>query len=195
MNYIPQYAKAELLAPELVDRYTYQRPATSGVATVTQTAPHVSVTTRIDLPVKDEVLMGAQTMVEAYTRFFILENTLRAVVMEKLQTNFGPQWVKQLMPVILAGKNQSEQARINQALTSNPNEILQEVYYRDLKNIVTHFWNTFQPVFKKKDGTLLKLTELEDLRNDIAHNRVLANHDIKRIEVYYMDLLSRVELV
>jgi hypothetical protein len=191
-DFLPTFAKAELLAPDLVDRDTYHAPQAGSVATVTQTVPHVSVTTQIGLPVRNDVLVGAQTMVGAYARFFIMENTLRTVVKEKLLATFGPQWASQLARVLIARKDPVEQARMNHALATNPDQILQEVYYRDLNNIVDQFWSILQPVFQDKDRTLLKLRELEDLRNDIAHNRVLADHDIKRIEVYYMDLLSRI---
>jgi hypothetical protein len=66
INFLPTYAKAELLAKtELVDRYNYCSSATGNVATVIQIVPHVSITTQIVLPVRNEVLIGAQKMVEA----------------------------------------------------------------------------------------------------------------------------------
>jgi hypothetical protein len=119
-----------------------------------------------------------------------MENTLRTVVKEKLQNAYGSQWMSQLTPVL--GKSSEEQARLNQIAVSNPDQLLENVYYRDLNKIVERFWSLFQPVFQDKARTLLKLEELESLRNGIAHNRVLADYDIKRIEVYYMDLLSKV---
>lgn len=93
---------------------------------------------------------------------------------------------------LLAGKSKREQKRLGRIIQSTPDRILEHVYYRDLGVIIDKFWNEFRPVFLDKNRTLMKLTELEDLRNDIAHNRVLSGHDVKRIEVYYMDLLSKV---
>ncbi|MGP8069370.1 MAG: Swt1 family HEPN domain-containing protein [Candidatus Bathyarchaeia archaeon] len=195
MNFLPTNAKAELLAsgtagPELIDRYTYQRPSASEVATSITQAPHVTVTTQISLPVDNQVLIGAQVMVEAYARFFIMENTLRTKVKERLHNAYGTEWVNRLLPVLVTARPQ-DSARIRRAAQSNPDEILEEVYYSDLKDVIDTFWSLFEPVFKNKERTFLKLTELESLRNDIAHNRVLADHDIKRIQVYYMDLLAQ----
>ncbi|MGA2462133.1 MAG: Swt1 family HEPN domain-containing protein [Candidatus Bathyarchaeia archaeon] len=191
VDYAPTEVIAELLGPDLVDRSAYHNRA-GAITTSIQPKPQVVVATQIGLPVQPQVLAGAETMIAAYARFFIMENTLRALAKDRFVKAFGVRWAKELAPVLIAGKTPGEQARVNQVLVSNPDQILEQVYYRDLNRIVDKFWSLFEPLFHDKDRTLLKLKELENLRNDIAHNRVLANHDIKRIEVYYMDLLSNV---
>lgn len=189
----PKEVRANLLAlPDLVDRATWRPREVGPIVTSTVTAPSVVITTEIGLPVRNDVLLGTKTMVPAYARFFIMENTLRAVVKEKLVQRFSVNWVKTVEPVLLKGKSLGDQARIKDVIQKTPDQVLDQVYYRDLKAVIESFWNEFQAVFLDKDRTIMKLTELEDLRNDIAHNRVLPDHEIKRIEVYYVDLLSRV---
>lgn len=188
----PKEVRAELFfGLDLVDRDTWRRREVGVVATSIETRPGVVITTEIGLPVRDEVLVGAKSMVPAYARFFIMENTMRAVVKEKLVQKFSQNWVQKIEPVLLSGKSQHEQSRIKDVIQNTPDQLLDHVYYRDLKGVIDSFWSEFQTTFLDKDRTLMKLTELEDLRNDIAHNRVLSDHDIKRIEVYYMDLLSK----
>jgi hypothetical protein len=189
VDYIPTQIKAELLSPKLVDRLIHL--TTTGIVTTSiETVPSVAITTEIRLPVKNQVLADSKVMIGAYARFFIMENTLRAVVKEKFVEAFGAQWTHNLAPILLAGKPLSEKTRIEQVLQSAPDKILEHVYYRDLSSIIDKFWSLFEGLFHDRQRTLLKLTELEGLRNDIAHNRVLAEHDVRRIEVYYMDLLS-----
>lgn len=192
IDYVPTEVKAELLAPGLVDRLSHH--TTTGVITTSvQPRPSIAITTEIGLPVQNQVLADATIMITAYARFFILENTLRNLVKEKFVKAFGAHWANNLTPVLFPGKAPAEIARMKQIMSSNQDQILEHIYYRDLNNIVDKFWHLFQGEFQDRDRTLLKLKELEDLRNDIAHNRVLDNHDIKRIEVYYMDLLSGVQ--
>jgi hypothetical protein len=148
------------------------------------TAPQYRITTEIGLQVRNEVMTGAKVMIPAYARFFIMENTLRSVVKETLVKKFPKNRAQHILPVLLSGKSKHEQQRINDIIASPPDGILDHVYYRDLSVIINKFWNEFQPVFLDKDRTLMKLTELKDLRNDIAHNRVLSERNIKRIEVY-----------
>jgi len=188
----PKEIKAELVGPDLVDRLTLSPREVGSVTTSVQTTPPYKIETELGLPIRSGIVVGAKSMVSAYARFFVLENTLRLVVKDGLVKSFPSNWVQTIQPVLLAGKSKHEQQRLNSIIQSTPDRILEHVYYRELGVIIEKFWNDFQPVFLDKNRTLMKLTELEDLRNDIAHNRVLSDHDIKRIEVYYMDLLSKV---
>jgi hypothetical protein len=193
IDYFPTEVKAEILAPpDLVDRLIHYTKTGDITTSAASKPPGVVITTQIALQVQNQVLADAMIMIGAYARFFIMENTLRAVVKDKFIKAFGSQWLQNLTPILLSGKSLPEQTRINQALKDNPDQILDHAYYHDLNNIIDKSWNLFQTIFQDKDRTLLKLKELEDLRNDIAHNRVLPDYDIKRIEVYYMDLLSKV---
>jgi hypothetical protein len=192
IQWLPKEVKAELfLADDLVDRVTWQAHGTGLVETLVKTTPSHMMTIEIALPVRNEVIIGASKMVPAYTRFFIMENTLRAVLREELRRTYGTKWVEQIEPLLLIDKKSDEKDRIVKAMKERPEQILEYVYYYDLKAIIDKFWNVFKPIFPHKERVLLKLEELEKLRNDIAHNRVLSDHDVKRIEVYYMDLLSK----
>jgi hypothetical protein len=188
----PKEVKAELVAPDLVDRLTLSPREVGSVTTSVQTTPPYKIETELGLPVRSEIVVGAKRMVSAYAQFFVLENSLRLVVKDSLVKSFANNWVQTIQPVLLAGKSKHEQKRLGRIIQSTPDRILEHVYYRDLGVIIEKFWNEFQAVFLDKNKTLMKLTELEDLRNDIAHNRVLSDHDVKRIEVYYMDLLSKI---
>jgi hypothetical protein len=189
---LPKEVKAELFAQsDLVDRRAWRSHGVGSVQTSADGGPQVTITTQIGLPVRNDVMVGATKMVSAYARFFIMENTLRSVVKETLVKRFSSAWVQKIEPPLLANKSPQEQKRIKEVLQKTPDAILDHVYYRDLKSIIDILWNEFQSIFVDKNRTLMKLTELEGLRNDIAHNRVLSDHDIKRIEVYYMDLLSK----
>lgn len=192
IQWLPKEIKAELFsADDLVDRVTWQAHGTGSVETLVKTAPSHLITIEIALPVRNEVILGASQMVPAYARFFIMENTLRAVLREELRRTYGTKWVEQIGPLLLVNKENGEKDRIMKAMQETPEQILEYVYYYDLKAIVDKFWNVFKPIFPHKERVLMKLEELERLRNDIAHNRLLSSNDIKRIEVYYMDLLSK----
>lgn len=192
IQWLPKEVKAELLsADDLVDRETWQARGTGSVQSLYKTTPSHSITIEIALPVRNEVILGASQMVPAYARFFIMENTLRAVLREELRRTYGTKWVEQIGPLLLANKEEDEKKRIMEAMKIAPEQILNYVYYYDLKAIIDKYWNAFKLILTHKDRVLMKLEELEKLRNDIAHNRMLPSNDIKRIEVYYMDLLSK----
>ena len=51
----------------------------------------------------------------------------------------------------------------------------------------------FKPIFKDETITSAKLTELEPIRNDIAHNRKLTVRQFEHLKTYAMDLISCIE--
>lgn len=133
-----------------------------------------------------------ETMSKAYVRFFILENTLRTFVKKKLKEEFGSRWIDNIWPIITKRrKKMFEEKR-----KTDPESLLYETYFSDLKEIITDnkLWETvFSKYFHHKERIITKLDELGELRNKIAHTKLIKPHNIKKIEAYYVDLLTEMK--
>ncbi len=113
---------------------------------------------------------------EAYTLLFCLENCLRELVIEELSTSAGPMWYKQRLPAAAVEKYKrsvevERKTRWSQLIPHHP------IYYIDfahLREIIVRGDNwaaCFERIFRSKDFIMGTLSELEFVRNKVAHSR------------------------
>jgi len=63
--------------------------------------------------------------------------------------------------------------------------------FEHIQKIIVNNWNdVFESIFQDQNKITLKLTELEIIRNAIAHTRTLSDEGIKRLEQYAQDVFN-----
>ena len=177
---------------DLVDRWEY-RFARMGFLGTEVGEDRRSLIIDLDYSIDENASKKLEIMSNAYARLFVLENALRQFVRERLKEVFKEQWTEEVLPIVKKGKKKNDIERIEERWKSDPDGILEEVNFADFKKIILDkdLWTTiFKKYFPKKQATSVKLAELGRLRNPIAHTRLLSATDLKRIEVYYVDLIN-----
>jgi hypothetical protein len=74
---------------------------------------------------------------------------------------------------------------------NRPNGDTEYLLFEYLEKIITKNWEeVFEEFFHDQQKIILKLKELESIRNSIAHTRMLSYDGIIRLEQYSQDLLN-----
>lgn len=121
---------------------------------------------------------------ELYGLIFSIENLVREFIIFKLSGIEGPHWHKRRIPGPILqkykeGKQYERQIKWNQLVPHHP------IYYIDfphLKAIIeqkNNWDDAFSSVFGRRDILVSKLSEMEPIRNRIAHNRACSLYDLE----------------
>jgi Swt1-like HEPN len=124
-----------------------------------------------------------ETNFELLRYLFSIENALRELIIERLALADGPLWYKRRMPGDVL-----EQCRKGLAYERSTKWTVlvlhHPIYYVDFPNLKKillredNWTQTFQSVFGRKDILEAMLTELEPVRNRVAHNRRTTDRDV-----------------
>src|SRR6266511_1781355 len=128
-----------------------------------------------------------------YCYIYMIETCLREFIIEMLAAVAGPKWFKSRMPGNLLEKCR-ESVRFERQIKWTQFVPHHQLYYLDfpeLKTIIvrTDNWSdAFEPIFKRQDIFVGTVSELEPIRNKIAHNRRATSTDLRIVEAAYSKL-------
>lgn len=131
-------------------------------------------------------------MTNAYKILFQLENHLRKFIEKKLIEKFNDDWFsKGISRTTSEGidKRKSDEAQMPWQV-SEINSNMDYLQFPQLKNIITTNWEIFSASFNDQTVITLRLDELEEIRNGIAHTRILTQDSLERLEKYSQDILN-----
>jgi len=125
--------------------------------------------------------------IKAFKYLFYIETALRELIIELLETTFGSKWYKSKLPGDILKKyknslNSEKKIKFSQLIPHHP------IYYIDFPDLLKIIirddnWNTiFKKIFVRKENISSSLSDLDYIRNKVAHNRKISNEDIKIIE-------------
>ena len=137
---------------------------------------------------------NAYKMGQVYVAIHCLENSVRNLIRTVLKNTLGEQWWDK------AASNEMKQKVINRKnreakhkwLSSRGADELNYVDWGDLVTLIRKFPKEFETFIGITKFAELKLEELENLRNTIAHNGVLPDDEIARVELYFKDWCKQV---
>lgn len=124
----------------------------------------------------------------AFELIYTIETGLREFIIRELEMAYGPQWHSVRLPSdisdkFLRGYRTEKLVRWTNNVSHHP------IYYIDfpeLRKIIEENRNwreVFHTYFNRKDIFISTLSQIESVRNKVAHNRIITNSDV--------DLLSR----
>lgn len=136
--------------------------------------------------------------IEGYKTIFTIENSLRELIINIMQNNFGPKWYKSRIPGDINTKysnaiNDEKKIKWQNLVPHHP---IYYIDFPDLKKIIIQK-NNWDEVFKKMFGSGSKewliglFIELEFIRNIIAHNRKLS----KNLSKYLSDSFHKLSKI
>lgn len=149
------------------------------------------------MPLEDfssELRATAMKALPAYLAFFVLENSVRDVVSERLSERTGPAWWETAASSSLktkVEKRQESEGRDRWHMRRGATEI----YYTDfgdLASLIRNNWEHFDDLFPDVNWVVTRFDELEKSRNIVAHNNLLEPHEVLRITLYLRDWIRQV---
>lgn len=150
------------------------------------------VTDAFGLPVN--LINEANRMTEAYQAIYVFENLIRHAVMTTLEEKYGKDWwnnpnvVSKTIKDYVESRKQEEKRNRWHAIRGS-----HDIFYTNfghLDRIITTNINDFKKVFGDLE-IQAEMRQLERSRNIIAHNNPLPDREVRRIKMYYRDLLKQ----
>jgi len=144
--------------------------------------------------------MGKQLVpkenIEIYCHMYCIENVLRELIIDLLKSIDGPRWYKKRLPGDILEKYREgmECERNIKWIQLIPHHPIYYIEFPDLKKIIERADNwkdIFRNIFgSRKDIVTSIISELEPIRNKIAHNRKVTYSDVEIVKGAYTKLLE-----
>jgi len=125
--------------------------------------------------------------IRAFVVVYGLENALRELIVEELAKLSGPRWYKHRLPGDIL-KKYIEAVQLQRQIhwaEIIPHHPIYYVDFPDLKKVIERQDNwdgCFCSVFGRRDLISATLSELEPIRNSLAHNRKITVEDLSLLE-------------
>jgi hypothetical protein len=165
----------------------------------TSSSPEDMIRERLDVSntplLTSEAIGDAYKMGQVYVALHCLENSVRNLIRKVLKEKLGEDWWNKAASTDM--KNTLTNRKIQEAkkrwLTSRGADELNYIDWGDLVTIIRKFPQHFEKFIGTTKFAELRLEELENLRNVIAHNGILPNEEITRVELYFKDWCKQVQ--
>jgi hypothetical protein len=136
----------------------------------------------------------AAQMAAHYAIFYCLENSIRELVVKRLQEVHGDQWWNTSVPEVVrvnAEKNQKKE--LATGITPRSDELIDYSNFGELGEIIKSNWNIFGDMFRDIRGLERVLGSLNTLRAPIAHCKSLAEDEVVRLHLSLRDWFRQME--
>jgi hypothetical protein len=132
-----------------------------------------------------------------FSYLYCIETVLRELIVEVLEPIAGPRWYRTRLPGDVLAKYREAIAyqRRTPWQRLQPHHPVYYIDFPDLRKIIErddNWRDAFDRIFVRKDAIASTLSELEPVRNAIAHNRRLLQADVAIAEAAYRKLLTAV---
>lgn len=133
--------------------------------------------------------------IQAYKYIHVIENGLREFIIERMTLKYGALWYKSHLTTnaldnYKKGITYERNIKWNDLIPHHP------LYYIDFTNIKEIIekkdnWNgVFKEVFKRSDIICTSLSEIEYIRNKVAHNRKISENELISLHSVYLKIES-----
>ena len=137
----------------------------------------------------------AMRMTRVYALIYCFENSVRELIRDRLQDKHGADWwTSAAVPKRMRELSDSRRDKANENtwLEGERSDPLQFVDFGGLSDVIVQNWDVFADLIPSQHWLKQRMDELEQARNYIAHNRLLADAEFRRIESYVGDWLRQV---
>lgn len=140
------------------------------------------------------ILFDAATMSSVFSAFFSIENSVRALITERLLSRKGADWWNTAVPqkIRQAVERLREKEQKNRYHSPRAVELIGYTLFGNLSQIIIANWNEFSDLFPDQAWVTSRLNDLELSRNIIMHTGVLPQIEVDRIQSISRDWLSQI---
>lgn len=149
------------------------------------------------MPMEDfspELRRDGMKALPSYLAFFMLENSARDLIVERLRDRHGSEWWEKA-----ATSNIKRNVAQRREREGNNRWHMQrgasEIYYTDfgdLASLIENNWDDFADLFPNVDWVKTRFRELEASRNIVAHNNLLEDREIDRLKMNLSDWVRQI---
>lgn len=138
----------------------------------------------------------ALSMSRLYALVFCFENSVRALVTERMSERQGLDWWATKVPRKIRdfAEQRRKDAEENSWLEGQSKDTMGFIQFGHLADIMCENWSDFSDLIPGQHWLRQRMEELEKARNFIAHNRLLLPGEFQRIEMYVNDWNRQVGL-
>lgn len=130
----------------------------------------------------------AKEMAEHYEVFYCLERSIRALVVQLMQEEYGDNWWDlKVPPAIRTNVEANMNREAESGFTQRSEMKIDYTTFGELGQIVSGNWQAFDDLFKNPRAFQKIMTSLNLLRGPIAHCCPLAENEIVRLEITVKD--------
>lgn len=138
-----------------------------------------------------------QENVEIFIMLYGIETALRELIIEVLNEVEGVLWYNKCLPGDVLDKYQKGRLAEKRISWSQciPHHPIYYIDFPDLKKIIereSNWKSVFESIFSRKDILASTLSELEPLRNKVAHNRKASTKDVEIARGAYSKLSTAI---
>jgi Swt1-like HEPN len=142
----------------------------------------------------NELRVEARRMSKHYELFYCLENSIRRLVAETLGAEYGENWWETAVPgKIKENVKTSMQREIDSGITLRSENEINFTTFGEPGEIVRNKWVNFDAIFSSEKAFTKIMTNLNILRNPIAHCCPLAEDEIVRLQLTVRDWFRLME--
>ncbi|MGK2958169.1 MAG: Swt1 family HEPN domain-containing protein [Acidimicrobiales bacterium] len=142
-----------------------------------------------------DIRKEAAEMAQHYELFYCLEVSIRKLINQRLQENYGVEWWNakkadgnDVVPQAVRDyATLSKESELAQAITLRSDDLIDYISFGHLASIIVSNWDIFGDMFTKKEAVQRVLKLLNTLRSPIAHCCPLADHEIARLRLTVLD--------
>lgn len=131
---------------------------------------------------------NAAKMARYYQIFYMLENDIRQLIVETLESAHGPNWWETKAPQGVRDEAKKNRSREEQAAVSpRSDDEIDYITFGQLWDVIRENWTDFAGIMSNQSAVGRVLSGLNMLRGTIAHCGVLAEDEVDRLKLAIRD--------
>lgn len=136
----------------------------------------------------------AAWMSKHYEVFYVLENSIRELVVSKMEDKYGDTWWDHVSPAVKENVEKNRTREREAGVTMRSADHIDYTTFGELSQIIQDNWDdVFSDTFNNKKAAAKVLSGLNMLRGPIAHCSPLAADEVKRLDLSIRDYFRLME--
>lgn len=136
----------------------------------------------------------AASMAAQYAIFYCLENSIRELIVERLEEVHGTDWWDKAVPEAVRKNAESNRKKeASTGITPRSSDLIDYSNFGELGEIIKSNWDIFGDMFKDVRAVERVLGNLNTLRAPIAHCKALAEDEVLRLHLGLRDWFRQME--
>lgn len=143
----------------------------------------------------EDVKIKGYQMAEAYTYLYAVENSIRLFIENICIDSYGSDYFDKINVTSSMRRTIEERkrdAKSKKWLSVRGNSNLFYLDFKDLSSLIENNWEIFKNCFPSQEFITVKLKEMADCRNLIAHNSFINDTERNLIKTYYNVILKQI---
>ena len=183
-NAVKAFSMTNMLLEADLDRIEKEYSIDLGRKAQTEKTIEGSYYSQFDQALRDE----ARTMSVHYELFYCLERSIRSLIVDVFEAAGEDEWWDKLVPDhVKANAKRSIKREKEAAVTPRSSAPIDYTNFGELGEIIKANWGIFGGVFNDIKAVERVMSNLNSLRNPIAHCSPLAEDEILRLELSLRD--------